>query len=51
MCLSDNEMLCRNGGIRGVITNGGFAEYAAIPEKNALRLPDDLGWEMRQAYP
>jgi D-arabinose 1-dehydrogenase-like Zn-dependent alcohol dehydrogenase len=33
MCYSDNEMLCRNGGMIGLVTNGGFAEYAVVPEK------------------
>jgi D-arabinose 1-dehydrogenase-like Zn-dependent alcohol dehydrogenase len=27
------DMICRNGGLIGAITNGGFAEYAAVPEK------------------
>ena len=26
LCLNQSEMLCRNGGIIGVVTNGGFAE-------------------------
>jgi NADPH:quinone reductase-like Zn-dependent oxidoreductase len=51
MCLSNSEMLCRNGGIMGVITNGGFAEYVAVPEKNVFKLPDDLSWEMAASLP
>jgi NADPH:quinone reductase-like Zn-dependent oxidoreductase len=51
MCLSNSEMLCRNGGIMGVIANGGFAEYVAVPEKNAFKLPDDLSWEMAASLP
>ncbi len=27
MCLSGNEMICRSGGIVGLVTNGGFAEF------------------------
>ena len=27
MCLKGLDMLCRNGGLIGAITNGGFAEY------------------------
>jgi len=42
MCFDGNEMLCRNGKIIGVNTNGGFAEYIAAPEKNVLKIPDDL---------
>ena len=37
MCMSGDEMLCRNGGVIGVVTNGGFAEYIAVPEKSARR--------------
>jgi D-arabinose 1-dehydrogenase-like Zn-dependent alcohol dehydrogenase len=33
MCLSGNEMLCRNAGIVGVITNGGFADYISTRKK------------------
>jgi NADPH:quinone reductase-like Zn-dependent oxidoreductase len=51
MCLSDSEMLCRNGGIMGVVTNGGYAEYVAVAEKNAFKLPDDLSWEMAASLP
>jgi D-arabinose 1-dehydrogenase-like Zn-dependent alcohol dehydrogenase len=36
MCLSGSEMLCRNTGILGVITNGGFADYISAPETNVL---------------
>src|SRR5689334_14378192 len=46
MCLSGHDMLCRNGGIIGVITNGGFAEYIAVPERNVFKIPDNLDWDM-----
>jgi NADPH:quinone reductase-like Zn-dependent oxidoreductase len=51
MCLSDSEMLCRNGGIIGVVSNGGYAEYVALPEKNVFKVPDDLSWEMAASLP
>jgi NADPH:quinone reductase-like Zn-dependent oxidoreductase len=51
MCVSNSEMLCRNGGIMGVISNGGYREYAAVPEKNAFKLPNDLSWEMAASLP
>ncbi|AHC51653.1 alcohol dehydrogenase [Sulfolobus acidocaldarius SUSAZ] len=43
-CLAGMEMLCRNGGIISVITNGGFSEYFAVPEKNVFKvnLPDEV---------
>ena len=46
MCLNGYEMLCRNGGIIGVMTNGGFAEYVAVEEKNVFKIPNGVGWEL-----
>jgi NADPH:quinone reductase-like Zn-dependent oxidoreductase len=51
MCLGGDEMLCRNGGLIGVITNGGFAEYMAVPEKNVFKIPDEMQWELAAALP
>jgi NADPH:quinone reductase-like Zn-dependent oxidoreductase len=51
MCLNGYEMLCRNGGIIGVMTNGGFAEYVAIPEKNVFKIPNNIGWELAASLP
>jgi NADPH:quinone reductase-like Zn-dependent oxidoreductase len=51
MCLSGNEMLCRNGGLIGVATNGGFAEYIAVPEKNAFKIPNEMQWELAASLP
>jgi D-arabinose 1-dehydrogenase-like Zn-dependent alcohol dehydrogenase len=46
MCLNQSEMLCRNGGIIGVITNGGFAEYISVPERNVFKIPDEMDWDL-----
>jgi NADPH:quinone reductase-like Zn-dependent oxidoreductase len=51
MCLNGYEMLCRSGGIIGVMTNGGFAEYVAIPEKNVFKIPNDIEWELAASLP
>ena len=51
MCLNGYEMICRNGGIIGVITNGGFAEYIAVPEKNVFKIPNDIRWELAASLP
>ncbi len=51
MCLSGNDMLCRNGGLIGVATNGGFAEYITIPEKNVFKIPDEMQWELAASLP
>jgi D-arabinose 1-dehydrogenase-like Zn-dependent alcohol dehydrogenase len=31
MYMSGDEMLYRNGGLLSLVTNGGFAEYIAVP--------------------
>jgi D-arabinose 1-dehydrogenase-like Zn-dependent alcohol dehydrogenase len=51
MCLDGNEMLCRNGKMIGVNTNGGFTEYIAAPERNAFKIPDDVGWDVATSLP
>lgn len=51
MCLNGYEMLCRSGGIIGVITNGGFAEYIAVPERNVFKIPNDIDWEIAASLP
>jgi NADPH:quinone reductase-like Zn-dependent oxidoreductase len=51
MCLNGLDMVCRNGGLIGAITNGGFAEYIAVPERNAFRIPDDLDWDIAASLP
>src|SRR6476469_7362912 len=46
MCLGGYEMICRNAGILGVITNGGFADYISAAEKNVFKIPDDVTWDV-----
>jgi len=41
-CRMGQTNLCPAGGLIGRETNGGFAEYAAVPEAQAFRLPDSL---------
>ena len=50
-CLDGLDMLCRNGGLIGVITNGGFAEYIAVPDKNVFKIPSDIGWDLAASLP
>ncbi|MBV9668700.1 MAG: alcohol dehydrogenase catalytic domain-containing protein, partial [Nitrososphaeraceae archaeon] len=38
MCLDGLDMLCRNGGLIGIVTNGGFAEYISVPDKNVFKI-------------
>jgi NADPH:quinone reductase-like Zn-dependent oxidoreductase len=51
MCLSGLDMLCRNGGLIGAITNGGFAEYISVPERNVFKIPDNLDWDVAASLP
>jgi NADPH:quinone reductase-like Zn-dependent oxidoreductase len=51
MCMSGDEMLCRNGGLLSLVTNGGFAEYIAVPEKSAFKIPDEMQWELAASIP
>lgn len=46
MCLNGYEMLCRSGGIIGVNTNGGFAEYISASERNVFKIQDDVQWDV-----
>jgi NADPH:quinone reductase-like Zn-dependent oxidoreductase len=51
MCLNGLDMLCRNGGLIGAITNGGFAEYISVPERNVFKIPDNLDWDLAASLP
>jgi len=51
MCLNGLDMICRNGGLIGAITNGGFAEYISVPERNVFKVPDDLDWDVAASLP
>jgi NADPH:quinone reductase-like Zn-dependent oxidoreductase len=51
MCLNGLDMLCRNGGLIGAITNGGFAEYIGVPERNVFKIPDDMDWDLAASLP
>jgi propanol-preferring alcohol dehydrogenase len=44
-CSSGNEQFCPGGKMLGHHTDGGFAEYLAVPERNAVRLPDAIPFE------
>lgn len=51
MCLNGLDMICRNGGLIGAITNGGFAEYISVPERNVFKIPDKMEWEVAASLP
>jgi NADPH:quinone reductase-like Zn-dependent oxidoreductase len=51
MCLSGLDMLCRSGGIVSATTNGGFAEYIVVPQRNVLKIPNDIDWDIAAGLP
>ena len=51
MCLSGLDMICRNGGLISVTTNGGFAEYIVVPQRNVFKIPDDMDWDLAASLP
>ncbi|XDF45335.1 alcohol dehydrogenase catalytic domain-containing protein [Saccharolobus solfataricus] len=51
LCLSGREMLCRNGGIMSVITNGGWSEYFSVPDKNIFKIPESMSWNVAASLP
>lgn len=50
MCLQGMEMLCRNGGIISLITNGGYSEYFAVNEQNVVKV-NDINDELAASLP
>jgi D-arabinose 1-dehydrogenase-like Zn-dependent alcohol dehydrogenase len=44
-CVSGRETLCENfGGYIGAAIDGGFAEYAKLPARNILPIPEGMGF-------
>ncbi|HEY0808626.1 MAG TPA: alcohol dehydrogenase catalytic domain-containing protein [Longimicrobiales bacterium] len=50
-CRAGEEPLCVNYRIIGEHTNGGFAEYVAVPATNLFLIPDDIEFEPAAAAP
>ena len=44
-CSTGNEQFCAKGLMLGHYTNGGYAEYIAVPARNAILLPDEIPFE------
>lgn len=51
MCLNGLDMLCRNGGLIGAITNGGFAEYVSIPQRSVFKISKEMEWDIASSLP
>lgn len=44
-CSSGNEQFCAQGSMLGHYSDGGYAEYIAVPERNAVHLPEEIPFE------
>lgn len=44
-CRNGQYEMCRSYSYLGSRRDGGFAEYVAVPEKNLIALPDNVGYE------
>ncbi|MGC9335297.1 MAG: alcohol dehydrogenase catalytic domain-containing protein, partial [Anaerolineae bacterium] len=44
-CRAGHEQFCVKGKMLGKHTDGGYAEYVAVPARNAVRLADEVSFE------
>jgi 2-desacetyl-2-hydroxyethyl bacteriochlorophyllide A dehydrogenase len=44
-CSRGHEQFCRTGSMIGHFRDGGWADYIVVPERNAVRLPDEIPFE------
>lgn len=44
-CSAGNEQFCDTVRMIGHHVDGGYAEYVAVPERNAIHLPDEISFE------
>lgn len=49
-CLAGQENLCTSARIIGVATDGGYAQYAKVPQENLFPLPESVGFEEGAAF-
>lgn len=45
-CLSGNTHVCNSLRLFGTDTDGGMAEYAAVPVENVMQIPDDMPFDI-----
>lgn len=51
MCLTSREYLCVNGGLWGVVSNGGYAEEFNINEMNLFKMPEGMDPDVAVSLP
>jgi 2-desacetyl-2-hydroxyethyl bacteriochlorophyllide A dehydrogenase len=50
-CKAGHESLCPTFGVLGAKTDGGYAEYVAVPGRNVIPIPGSLTFEQAAAFP
>lgn len=50
-CLAGHDNLCLTYKIIGAQTDGGYAEYAAVPARNLIPISDHISFEQAAAFP
>jgi propanol-preferring alcohol dehydrogenase len=45
-CVAGHDQFCVAGSMVGRYADGGYAEYIAVPQRNAVRLPADIPFEV-----
>ncbi len=50
-CLTGMDNLCRNYTLVGYMLDGGYAEYAKVPARNAIPIPKGLNFDEAAAVP
>jgi NADPH:quinone reductase-like Zn-dependent oxidoreductase len=50
-CATGRDHLCDRFDILGQNTNGGYAEFVVVPERNLLPLPETIPFEVAAAFP
>jgi 2-desacetyl-2-hydroxyethyl bacteriochlorophyllide A dehydrogenase len=50
-CRAGHDNLCSSFGVLGAKTDGGYAEFVAVPGRNVLPIPGTLSFEQAAAFP
>ena len=51
MCKAGRDNYCAKYDVLGYQSDGGYAEYVAVPAANVIALPDGIGWPEAAAFP
>lgn len=50
-CKAGHDNLCPSFGVLGARTDGGYAEFVAVPGRNVIAIPGSLAFEQAAAFP